>query len=96
LITTEQLLLDSQAVTAVVAAGRVVRLGLAKQQSAVLAFLAVTAIGLLALGCFGLASEYYYWGYYIVQTFIDLAAILVVRQLFSAAVAEYPGIGTAG
>jgi hypothetical protein len=95
-INTEQLLLDLQAITAVIAAGRVLRLGLAKQQSSVLAFLSVTAIGLFVLSFFGLASEYYYWGYYVVQTAIDLSAVFVVRQLFSSAVKDYPGIGTAG
>jgi hypothetical protein len=90
------MLMDSLAAAAAIAAVRLVTTGLAKRQPMVLSFLIVTALSSFVLSLFALGSNYYYWWYLGAQTFTDLIAIAVVRELFSTAVAEYPGIETAG
>ena len=96
MLTIEQTLLDSQAAAAAIAAARLLKLGLWKQQPSVLAYLVSNVAGCLLLGYLMLQSGPYYWFFLVFQTLSDLLAMLVVRELFAVAVARYPGIETAG
>ena len=96
MLTAEQILLDSQAAAAALAAARLLKLGSWKQQPAVFAFLVTYVAGGLFLGLQGVQSSSYYWCFLLFQTLSDLLAMLVVRELLSIAVARYPGIETAG
>lgn len=85
-----------QAAAAVFAATRLLRLGLARNQPALLLFLSLSAISNFALSPFPLGSPRYFWSYLALQSIADLVLIAVVRELFSTAVSGYPGIRTAG
>jgi hypothetical protein len=85
-----------QAIVACVTAARLLHLGLARRQPALIAFLLTTALLLFALGSFPNASVIYFWLYlaYVVVNWV--VSIFAVREMFTLALVDYPGIGTAG
>jgi hypothetical protein len=83
-----------QATVACVAAGRLLRLGLAKRQPALLTFVLATALELFALASFPTASAAYFWIYLVSLVLNWLVSIYVVREMFTLALVDYPGIRT--
>lgn len=83
-----------QATVACVAAGQLVRLGLAKRQPALLTFVLATALELFALAGFPPASATYFWIYLASLVLNWLVSIYVVREMFVLSLADYPGIRT--
>jgi hypothetical protein len=86
----------SQATVACVAAGRLLRLGLAKRQPALLTFVLATALELFALASFPWTSATYFWIYLASLVLNWVVAIYVVREMFALALVDYPGIRTVG
>ena len=85
-----------QAIIACVTAARLLHLGLARRQPALISFLLMTALFLFGLGSFPSASVTYYWLYvaYVVLNWV--VSIFVVREMFALVLVKYPGIGSAG
>jgi len=85
-----------QSIAACVTAARLLHLGLARRQPALISFLLLTALFLFALGSFASGSVAYFWLYlaYVVVNWV--VSIFVVREMFALALVNYPGIGTAG
>lgn len=83
-----------QATVACVAAGRLLRLGLAKRQPALLTFVLATALELFALASFPTASAAYFWIYLVSLVLNWLVSVYVVREMFTLALVDYPGIRT--
>jgi hypothetical protein len=87
--------MDIQAVAAAIAAARLVWLGLAERQWAMLTFLFVTTVSNLFFGLWPIQGQVYYWGYLTFQPVLLLVEIAVVFQLFQDTMSSYAGIQTA-
>lgn len=87
--------MELHAVAAALAAARLLHLGIAKRQLALLVYLISTVIGNLVLSHAPLNSRAYFWGYLFFQTWALITEIAVVRELFSLSMEGYPGIRTA-
>jgi hypothetical protein len=85
-----------QATVACLAAGRLLRVGLANRQPALLTFVLVTALELFALASFPSGSVAYFWIYLVSLVLNWIVAVYVVREMFALALVDYPGIRTVG
>jgi hypothetical protein len=85
-----------EAVASGAAAARLLSLGLAPTQPALLSFLLFISADLLGLSCLDARSGSYFW-FYIVATVLNwFVSIWVVRELVLLALQKYPGIVTVG
>lgn len=94
-MTPEKLLMVLHAVAAALAAARMLQLGLAKRQTAVLCFLLVTATSNAVLASTSLVSKTYFWSYLTIQPLTILVEGCVVRELFALTMSSWPGIRAA-
>ena len=85
-----------EAAAASVVVARLLLLGLAKRQPALLTFLVSTTLVFLALGSFAQTSAAYFWTYMVSLVINWLVSLYVVREMFALALVDYPGIRTAG
>jgi hypothetical protein len=85
-----------EAAAAGVAAARLIRLGLAKQQPALLIFLLFMAVDLFGLSCLAPESAAYFWFFMVSLIVSWFVSIIVVREMFTLTLERYPGIRTAG
>jgi hypothetical protein len=95
-MSTEQLLLDTQAAAAAIAASRLLGSGAARNQRATFLFLVITTISCFVLSLFDLGSRSYFFWYLGCLAVTDLVAAGAVAEIFSLSVADYPGIRTVG
>jgi hypothetical protein len=93
---TESLAEFLEAAAACVVTARLLFLGLANRQPALLAFLLSTGLIMLALGSFSPVSIPYFWVYVASIVVSWVVSIFAVREMFALALDDYPGIRTAG
>ena len=90
----DNLAMDVHAAASAAAASRLVYLGMAKRQPALLAFLLVSTFGNVVLSFLGLKTASYFLAYMVFQTVQLATEIAVVRELFEITMGTYPGIRT--
>ncbi|MGD1070755.1 MAG: hypothetical protein ABSB15_11495 [Bryobacteraceae bacterium] len=93
---TESLAEFLQAAAASIVAARLLVLGLAKRQPALLTFLLSTALIFFSLASLPPASAVYFWIYIVSLAVSWAVSLYVVREMFALALDGYPGIRTAG
>lgn len=85
-----------QALAAIALAARLLYLNLASRFPALLAYVAFVAIINLGLAALRQSSALYFLSYIVVEILKCVFSILAVRELFSLAFRDYPGIRTVG
>jgi len=85
-----------ESVSAMIAVGRLVYLGLGQRFPALLAFLTYIAIVSLAVSILHRSSVLYFWIYIATAPLECIFSIFAVRELFTLTFDNYPGIRTVG
>jgi len=84
-----------QSAAAMVAAVRLLTLGLARRQNSLVSFLFVTALALLVLSFLAPASQEYFRVFLVSTVLFWLVSFQSVKEMFALSMIEYPGIRTA-
>jgi hypothetical protein len=84
-----------QSAAALVAAIRILTVGLARRQYGLVSFLWLTSVSLLMLSFLPPTSQNYFRVFLVFTVLIWVASFQAVRDMFSLSLSEYPGIRTA-
>jgi hypothetical protein len=85
-----------QSIAAVIAAARLIYLGLGKQFPALFSYFVFVATLECAWGAMDRFSKLYFWTYVAIEPLEYIFSILVVRELLTVMFDNYPGIRTVG